>query len=103
MAYEEMTIKTNNARRPVLSWFELSENEQAEFDYLLEDNRYEMAQFISYKGVIYDLGEFCTTKTLPEFNPLYKWDGYHSDSFYSGVVVRYTDDHEYVILGTFFS
>jgi len=32
-----------------------------------------------------------------------KWDGYQSDSFYSGVLVKYVEDFERVIMATYYS
>jgi hypothetical protein len=100
---DELTIRTNNVPRPILDASELTLAEQAEFDYLdwaaLEAGN-DSASFFRYKGHTYDLGEFQTTSRMPEFSPLRKWDGYLSDSFFSGIVVR-TDDDDQIIVGTY--
>jgi len=76
-----MQIITNNHWRNLEYGYQLSESERAEFDYL-ED--IDSANFIRYKGRVYDLGEFMRA---PE--PLATdWDGYRSDSFFSGVVIK---------------
>jgi len=99
-----MKIITNNVPREVIYDYELSVKEQEEFDYLdwaaIEDGS-DGASFIRYKNELYDLSEFMSTRGLPEFNPLRKWDGYHSDSFFSGIVLKWCDDPDYVIVGRF--
>lgn len=102
-----LTIKTNNAPRPIVNGYELSPKERAEFDYL-SDERLDESSFFRFKGNVYDLGEFmrCSfnmTLSLDEPNVWGKWDGYSSDSYFSGVVVRYVDSHERVIVGRYFS
>jgi hypothetical protein len=63
------------------------------------------ASFFRYRGELYDLGEFMSTRGMPEFSPLVKWDGYSSDSYFSGTLVRYVDqDHDMrVVVGRFYS
>ena len=101
---DTITIHTNNVPRPILDGYELTEAERSDFDYLnwtaIEEGT-DSASFIRYKGRVYDLGEFQTTSGMPAFSPLTKWHGYLSDSFFSGVLVRYTEDHEYVVVATF--
>ena len=71
---------------------ELSEDERKEFDYLdwnaIQEGS-DSASFARINGEVYDLGEFQTTRTLPEFNRLRIWDGYLSDSFFSGILIRF--------------
>lgn len=98
------TVKTNNQPRDILYWYDLSEKEKAEFDYINVDNQ-ECAQFVKYKGWIYDLNEFIRVEPekLPHSSPLKGWHGYTSDTFFSGVLVKYASDCERVILGRFYS
>lgn len=98
-----LTIRTNNVSRPVLYWHDLTATERADFDYLDTPERQDEASFARYRGVVYDLGDFAATRGhgAPEY--FAKWHGYVADSFYSGVVVRYTDDFEAVVLGTYFA
>ena len=93
----ELTIKTNHVPRTIEQGFELSPNELAEFDYL-EDA--ENAQFFRYKGAVYDLGEFFHTRST-RFEQF--WDGYQSDSFFSGLLIRYVDNFERVIVARYYS
>jgi len=99
-----LTIKTNNVARDVIYGLELTEDERKEFDYY-KGEELDGASFFRYKGCTYDLGEFFTVPDLMHAeNPsLSKWVGYQSDSFFSGIVVRYVENFERVIVGTYFS
>lgn len=97
-------VKTNNVPRPIIWGFELTEKEAAEFDYL-EGDRLNEAQFIRYQGRLYDLGEFMYIDTRRESLPaeFKDWHGYQSDSFFSGVLVRYSQDYEAAVVATYYS
>lgn len=102
------TIRTNHHTRPVLSRFELTETESAEFDYLNADE----GSFFRFKGNVYDLGEFSRI-TAPGSarnhpmecqNPdLQGWDGYIAESSFFGLLIKYADEFESVIVGQYFS
>ena len=99
-----MDIVTNNAPRQLINGFELSDKERQEFDYLTDDELCESV-FFKYKGDIYDLGEFMRitdTMTLHD-NQLKEWDGYMADSYFSGILVRYIERDEEIVVGQFFS
>lgn len=95
-----MKITTNSVPRDVIYGFEMTDAQRAEFDYLDDINS---ASFFAYKGQIYDLGEFMRIDSdrEPCLSPLAGWDGYSCDSFFSGTVVRYVDNRERVIVGTY--
>lgn len=106
---DTLRIKTNHIPRNIIESYELSYDERLEFDYLnweAIDLGEDSASFFRYKGILYDLSEFSAdwgiTKGsgLPE--SLCHWSGYISDSFFSGIVVRYSSDMESVVVGTFF-
>jgi hypothetical protein len=101
----ELTVITNNVPRDIIEAYELSARERAKFDYLdwqAIERGEDSASFFRFKGDIYDLGEF-ERWSGPAFSPLAKWDGHRSDTFFSGLVVRYCDDHERIIVGRFYS
>ena len=102
----DLTIITNNVPRDVLDGYELTLDERKEFDYLnwqaIEAGE-DSASFFRYKGQLYDLGEFMTTHGMPEFSPLRAWDGYQSDSYFSGILVRYVEDCERIAVARFYS
>jgi hypothetical protein len=92
-----MKIKTNNIPRHIVHGFELPENQRKEFDYL-SDEEYTNNEFFEYKSQFYDLGEFMRCEgELKEKG----WQGYSADSYFSGIVVKYTDDDS-VIVGTYY-
>lgn len=90
-----MKIVTNNQPRDILSWYDLTPAEQKEFNYLEDGD----GSFFRYKSWVYDLGEFMRVDhaAMPD-----KWHGYAADSYFSGVLVRYTSDYERVIVGMYF-
>lgn len=92
-----MQIKTNNQPRNLVSWYDLTEKEQADFDYI-EDGQF---NGFRYKGQVYDLGEFmhCTQSV----NGFADWHGISSETFFSGVLVKMLDDGDSVVVGRYFS
>ena len=94
----DMEIITNNQPRPILYSWNLSAKELAEFDYM-DDEEKEFAQFFRYKGNVYDLGVFLAVGNSVMFGELSQWHGYQNDSYFSGLVVKYADDHESVTVG----
>lgn len=98
-------IITNNVPRPVIYGYELSQAERDEFDYIdwaAVDAGETSPEFVRYRGDLHDLGEFSTTSEL-RLDEMQAWHGYKSDSFFSGLVVRYSDDFEYVTVGLYLS
>lgn len=98
-----MTIKTNNVPRDVLFWDELTDAERAEFDYLDDMESQSDASFFRHRGTVYDLGEFSRTPTEKTMDGVFKdWDGYRADSYFSGLLVKYVQDNERVIVATYY-
>lgn len=98
-----LTIKTNNVQRPVLDSCELTEKEKCEFDYLpweQIDKGEDSASFFRFKGQVYDLSQFMYARKAFGFS---EWDGYFSDSAFSGVLVRYCNNNESLIVATYYS
>ena len=99
-----MKIVNNNQPRDILSWYDLTPAEQKEFDYFDPSN---IGSFFRYKGAVYDLVEFmridANIAPHPQRGGWEKWHGYASDSYFSGVLVRYTSDCEQVIVGRYYS
>jgi len=100
----ELTIITNNVPRDVIEAYELTLKEQAEFDYY-DWNRIiagkENPNFFRYKGEVYDIGEFMPIGNLVP--SLKGWDGYQSESFFSGILLKYVDNFERVIIARYYS
>lgn len=102
-----MTVKvtTNNVPRPIIDASQLSLSARAEFHYLdweaiKEGN--DSAAFFRYKGQLYDLHEFQSLSSTTASAPFNAWHGYLSESYFSGLLVRYLDD-ESVIVATYYA
>ncbi len=104
-----LKIVTNNHARPVISGFELTEAEAKEFDYMDDVTE---GSFVRYKGSVYDLNEF--SRVIPHGsqrnhpmdtdNPAFAgWSGYMSESFFSGLLIRYTNGFESVVVARYCS
>src|SRR5213080_1541983 len=96
-----ITVITNNVPRPVIDGWQLTPAERAEFDYINWDAveaGNDSASFFRYLGQLYDLNDGFEIH-IPEGAPG-RWDGFQSDSFFSGIVIRFCDDFEYVVVGT---
>ena len=91
-----MEIITNHHYREVLTSFDLSPKEAKEFDYLdLENGE---GSFFRYKGRVYDLGEFMIWDN-PVSPTRDDWDGFRSDSYFSGLAVKYSECCDAVKVG----
>lgn len=110
-----LTITTNRQFRPLLSGWELTAKERSELDYIAEPNNLEIwgqevNRFFRYRGKVYDVNEFVRIVKRSDFrggflhcadddSPLLDWDGIQTDSFFSGIVIKYDRDCESVIVG----
>lgn len=92
-------VRTNRVPRLLLDWDQLAAAEQSEFDYLSIDARKWCADFVRYRGVVYDVGEFQRVPRSLAANG--RWDGYSPDTYFSGVVFRFADD-DHVVMGTYY-
>ena len=96
-----MKIITNNHFKEILSFFDLTNKEQNE----IKDNydTIEESSFFRYRGQVYDLNEFMRVNDSlngqGQEHVLYGWDGYHNDSFFSSVLVKYSSCSDAVKVG----
>lgn len=102
----EVTIICNGVPREILDGWQLSEEERAQFDYInwpgVEEGT-DSVSFFRYKGELYDLGDIPAVDRRPGIDSAFRgWDGIASDTFFSGVLVRYCQDHETVVVGRFY-
>lgn len=110
-----VTIRTNGHHLELIDATWLNETEQAEFDYLdwsaIKDGT-DTATFFRYRGDLYDLGQFM--RVIPhgsksshptdcDNDAFGGWDGYQSDSFFSGLLVKYVDDGEALVVARYYS
>ncbi len=89
-----MKITTNNQYRPILHWHELTEIEQKELD-MYED--VQESSFFRYRDWCYDLCDFWRTDSNDHWKE--KWDGYKTDSYFSAILVKYSECGEAVRVG----
>jgi len=89
-----MKITTNNQYRTILHWSDLTEKEQKELD-MYED--VQESSFFRYRDWCYDLCDFWRTDSNDNWKD--KWDGYKTDSYFSAILVKYSDCGEAVRVG----
>ena len=68
------------------------------FDYL-NDEEFESNSFVEYLGQIYDISEFVLIENNSDFKG---WDGYSSDSYFSGTLIKICKDNDFVIMGRYY-
>ncbi len=98
-----LTIRTNNVPRLVIDGYQLTPKERKDFDYIdwpaFDQGNSSATTFFRYKKCLYDLGEFMLCPSSFQWEG---WDGYHGDTFFSGIVIKYlSDDH--IVVGQYFS
>jgi hypothetical protein len=97
----ELKIKTNNVARDVLRWWDLTDKERAEFDYI-DDVKQDDAEFVRYRGELYDLHDMERGWGNCSMPDQFKgWDNYRSDSFFSGILIRWVHGGERVVCATY--
>ena len=101
-----MKIVCNNQYRPLLRWHDLTREEQKEFDYLETEDAQCNAEFVRYKGWVYDIGEFqyiCGDIAPPPQRPGWEtFDGHHDETAFSGVLIRLSKDYESALVASYF-
>jgi hypothetical protein len=84
---DTIKIITNHHRIPLVYWYELTEKERKEFDYLETQEDQDSATFFRYRRNTYDMGEF---ERIDKNTECFKgWDGKISDTFFSGILVKW--------------
>ena len=81
-------------------WGSLRQELRAQFDYLTDDE-FDTMEFFKYKGYWYSIGDFMRLDSNSAFDNR-KWDGYSSDSYFSGVLMKYCYDGT-VVVGRYLS
>lgn len=91
-----VSIRTNHQWRDILTWWDLTDKERAEFDYL-EDGE---GEFVRYRGHVHYMGNFMR---IDDQANMPGWHGAEGDSYFSGTLVRLSDDGERCVMGTYMS
>jgi len=94
-----ITITTNYHWHDFIYGFELSDKEKEQFDYIdSEDTRY----FIRYRDMVYDLNEFSPIANYPGTPKQFDgWNNYLPDSFFSGILIKFSEDYEQYRIATY--
>ena len=97
-----MNVITNNKPRMLLMWAELPGGiGGSEFDYVEDGDRHEL-RFFNYRGTWYDAFEFEYISDQPCYAPFRgKWAAVQSDSYFTGVVLRWFDEFNSVVVGRY--
>ena len=93
-----MRIETDNKWKPFKCGYEVPQRIREEYDHLAEEEKSD--GWFCYRRRWYHLSDFMRCE---ESNPFGKWHGYIGDSFFSGVLIKLSDDGEKYIVGTYFS
>ena len=99
-----MKIKTNNQWRELLSWCDLTEAQQADFDYDGADE----GSYFMYKGHVHALADYpvfgsAWIAPLEPDSPFIGWDAAAHDTFFSGTCIKVSDCGDAVIVGSYYS
>ena len=97
-----MNITTNYHWRSLMYGYDLPASAREDFDFIQD---LDSASFIHYRGQYYAFCEIFRIDSVmrlhaPELNG---WCAYQSDSFFSGIVIRFSDDDETYQIGTYTS
>ena len=95
-----MQIITNSKPRPMLALYELPPQAAKDFDYVKEDDG--SYRFVKYKGAWYDVYDMQVISREQGFSQFSGWHGIASDTYFSGVLVRFVNDND-VIVGRYYS
>jgi hypothetical protein len=116
---ENVTIKTNGHARPLLPYNQLPDEVGPKVFYYigdevdLDDNgdadELYNPRFFEYRGSWYDTQQFVRIETertnsftiaVEKGNPLLKWDGCQTESYFSAVLIRYPYEWDGITLDT---
>lgn len=105
-----MEIKTDHKYRPLKALCELPEKVAKDFDYVKEDCT---PRFVQYKGEWYDTHDTqrITTESyrmgwdmpVAKDHILADWHAILSDTFFSAMVYKFSEDWESVIVGVYYA
>ena len=100
----EVKVKTNNHQRQFICRYDVpSEVLKNQFSHISEDDGF--CCFLKYKGWWYHASDFMSFWANGQPSNAFGggWDGYSSDSFFSGVLIKVSDDQDTYIIATFIS
>lgn len=93
MSESAVHVRTDKKWKPFVYGQDVPKKVLKDFDHLDDESSHD--GFFRYLGRWYHTSDFMVAPSdLP-------WDGYHSDSFFSGVVMKISKDGESYQVGTF--
>lgn len=99
----ELTIKTNNHVREYLYSSEVPDSVIKD-DYSHLDENDNIDGWIHYRNNYYHISDFMIITGNHPDSDFKKWDGYISDSAFSGIVLKHAGNYEDgYIIGTYYS
>lgn len=96
-----ITVTTNNRPRSLVSLNEIPARARSWFDYL-DETEHDSPRLVSYRGAYYDVFDSMVAPAgLAELG----WHGYQTETYFSGVVFRLTNDHydDLVTVGRYYA
>ena len=91
-------IISNHHWHNFLYGYELTEKEKLDFDYMDEDT-ISSNSFLRYRNCVYALSDFMCGNE----NDLKGWHGYTAELWFSGTLIKVSDDGEQYQIGTYVS
>ena len=86
-----LQIITDHKWKNFLYGYELTKKEKKDFDWM-DPEDLETSNFFRYRGSVYSTQDFMRIENGPD--DFRGWDGYSSDSFFSGVLIKLSEDGE---------
>lgn len=96
----ELKITSDCKWKNFIYGYQLTPKEKKEFDYVSEEE-IDLQSFFRYRKTIYSLDQFMRLDKPSPFPG--EWQGYHSDSYFSGVLIEVSNDGEQYRVGTYLS
>lgn len=93
-----LEITTNKHWNPFLYSNDITESEKLDFDYMDDISE---GTFFRYRGVVYSTDSFM--RIIHGDDNLKDWHGYHSNSAFSGVLIKFSDCGDSYQIGTYYS
>ena len=94
-----MEIITNHHNRMFKYGYEVPKSVLEDYHYLDEGEKSD--GWIHYRSIWYHISDFMTVSIYSK--NWRGWDGYKFDTFFSGVLIRISDDNETYQIGTYLS
>jgi len=95
-----MIIQTDHKWKNLLYGYELTKTERKDFDYLTDDE-IDCQSFFRYRKRVYSLDQFMRLNT--ECPVMSQWHGSCGDSYFSGILIKLSDDGEQYMVATYIS